>query len=761
MKVCFVSKECAGLRGGGIGTYIAEAGKALRAHGHEAWLVTTLWDESERSKLANLPFDRVVLAGEGVPSNARRRMFHGDPHYGYSYLVHQTLQALGERFDYIEFADYEGEGLIPFQEQRLFGSYGTTVMGLMLHSPTWECFAYDGQAHRASLRIRETCNIEEEAIRLAPMINSPSQGLRDEVLNRLGLDRDVEIIRYPMELRTGEVLTTAPKQSLAELDILYFGRIEPRKGIEELVAAFHELPECRLRLIGGDVDYSPYGRSFREHCRRRAPANVEFKEPLPRPQLLDLIQHADVCIFPSRFENWPNTCIEAMAAGRVVIGSKHGGMGEMIEDGVSGFLVDGRSSADIVRVFRQDLAGSLGRLDKIGEAAAKRIRVFSEQRRYCDALQARVKQFAATMRPLPVVDHERHRVSVVMPFYRDRDTIDEAVDSALAQTHANLELLIVNDGSPLQDAEQILAHQCAKDPRVRVLNKPNGGLGSARNHGIANATGEFLLFCDADNVLRPEYARTGIEALVRHPESQFVAGHARFFEHKTDREVGIYNPMPFDRSAVLMTNRFGDAGAFFRRSVFLEHGIHYDEVLISYEDWALWMDLNGRGFDGERVPRELYNYRVRTDSMMQVDGLPNHPALMGWLIQNHLPNATQAERDLLTTLFQVAGQSIGRVSLGHHPDHLPQPRPATPPPQAPQAQAAPPIAPPPIQPAPERQPTPPEQAMGVQPPLPPPPLRHRVVDEMSRLSKKIPGFNWAMRSLLGVTSGLGRKLRNR
>jgi hypothetical protein len=195
--------------------------------------------------------------------------------------------------------------------------------------------------------------------------------------------------------------------------------------------------------------------------------------------------------------------------------------------------------------------------------------------------------------------------------------------------------------------------------------------------------------------------------------------------------------------------------------VFLEHGIHYDEVLISYEDWALWMDLNGRGFDGERVPRELYNYRVRTDSMMQVDGLPNHPALMGWLIQNHLPNATQAERDLLTTLFQVAGQSIGRVSLGHHPDHLPQPRPATPPPQAPQAQAAPPIAPPPIQPAPERQPTPPEQAMGVQPPLPPPPLRHRVVDEMSRLSKKIPGFNWAMRSLLGVTSGLGRKLRNR
>ena len=79
--------------------------------------------------------------------------------------------------------------------------------------------------------------------------------------------------------------------------------------------------------------------------------NVIFHDPMPRPNLLKRIQEADVCIFPSLFENWPNTCIEAMSAGRVVIGSKHGGMGEMIEDGVSGFHVDGRSSADIVRVF--------------------------------------------------------------------------------------------------------------------------------------------------------------------------------------------------------------------------------------------------------------------------------------------------------------------------------------------------------------------------------------------------------------------------
>jgi len=84
--------------------------------------------------------------------------------------------------------------------------------------------------------------------------------------------------------------------------------------------------------------------------------NVRLLEPMPRPELLERIARADVCILPSLLENYPNTCIEAMSAARVVLGSRHGGMAEMIEHGVSGFLVDGCSSDDIVRVVREDLA---------------------------------------------------------------------------------------------------------------------------------------------------------------------------------------------------------------------------------------------------------------------------------------------------------------------------------------------------------------------------------------------------------------------
>ncbi len=702
MKICFVSKECAGLRGGGIGTYIAEAGKALRAHGHEVHLMTTLWNpDQERRLLAELPFDRVILAGEGVANDQRRRFFHADPHYGYAYLVHQTLQALqaaGTVYDYIEFADYEAEGLVVFQEQRQFATYAGTSLGLMLHSPTWECYAYDGQVHRATLHIRETCNIEEEAIRIAPFVNSPSHGLKDEVLRRLGIERDVAIIRYPMDFGPAPVVPTPPRQRLEDLAILYYGRIEPRKGIQELIDAFRELPECRLTLIGGDVPYSPYGKSYREYLERTAPPNVQFQSPMPRPQLLERLRDADVCIFPSRFENWPNTCIEAMAAGRVVIGSKHGGMGEMIEHGVSGFHVDGRSSADIVRVFREDLAAALGRLDRIGLAAAERIRRFSEQKRYCDALMARIDEQRRLQPAARRVDHEAHKVSVIVPFYKDRETVDATIDAICRQTHRNLEILIVDDGSPLPDAPQILARQAAKDPRVRVLHKPNGGLGSARNFGIAQATGEFLLFCDADNLPRPDYARAGVEILVRLPDRHFVAPQNHHFRHSDGGSNGTYNALPFDRKSCLLTNRYGDAGAFFRRSVFVDHGLRYDEVLISYEDWALWMDCCDRGILGETVPRVLYDYRVRDDSMMRQDGWPNHAALMGWLIQYHYPKATQGERDILTTLFQHCGQSIARVASGH-PDHLPPAPPASPPAAPPAKVAAEPK--PPAEPRPE------------------------------------------------------------
>jgi hypothetical protein len=119
--------------------------------------------------------------------------------------------------------------------------------------------------------------------------------------------------------------------------------------------------------------------------------------------------------------------------------------------------------------------------------------------------------------------------------------------------------------------------------------------------------------------------------------------------------MGIYNPLPFDRRIALLMNRFGDAGAFFRRSTFSSTGVRYDPIAISYEDWALWMDLNRLGIRGETLPFNCYRYRVRADAMMNELGWPNHTAVVGHLVTAHFPALDDAEREVLVTLVQTWG----------------------------------------------------------------------------------------------------------
>ncbi len=91
-------------------------------------------------------------------------------------------------------------------------------------------------------------------------------------------------------------------------------------------------------------------------------------------------------------------------------------------------------------------------------------------------------------------------ISVIVPVYNREDTLAACVDSARRQTYADLELLLVDDGST--DGSAALCDRlAAEDPRIRVLHKPNGGVSSARNLGMENARGKYVFFLDADDLL--------------------------------------------------------------------------------------------------------------------------------------------------------------------------------------------------------------------------------------------------------------------
>src|SRR5690349_6283092 len=113
-------------------------------------------------------------------------------------------------------------------------------------------------------------------------------------------------------------------------------------------------------------------------------------------------------------------------------------------------------------------------------------------------------------------------VSVVIPCFGQSHFLGEAIESVLSQTYPHLEVLVVDDSSP-DNASQV----AGRYPGVRCLRCENRGMAGARNFGIRNTGGDFLVFLDADDRLRPDAIRAGVAALGEHPEAAAVSGHFR------------------------------------------------------------------------------------------------------------------------------------------------------------------------------------------------------------------------------------------
>lgn len=173
-------------------------------------------------------------------------------------------------------------------------------------------------------------------------IDAPSQAISDQLKADWDLnDQRISVFPYPFRPQP-ELLALPVPQKIRTLGFL--GRLEARKGVVELARAlpaiFHARPDLSVRFIGPSW---PYRRSdmeswIRYHCRAFLD-RITFVGPVARDGIAEELSRCDVMIFPSRWESFGLVCPEAMASGRVVIGSSAGGMAEVIENGISGLLV--------------------------------------------------------------------------------------------------------------------------------------------------------------------------------------------------------------------------------------------------------------------------------------------------------------------------------------------------------------------------------------------------------------------------------------
>ena len=117
-------------------------------------------------------------------------------------------------------------------------------------------------------------------------------------------------------------------------------------------------------------------------------------------------------------------------------------------------------------------------------------------------------------------------VSVIVPVYNVEKYLDRCLNSIVNQTYANLEILLIDDGSP-DNCPTICDEWAKKDKRIRVIHKKNAGLGMARNTGIENSSGEYFIFCDSDECIEPELAERCYAAAVKYGADTVLYGMNR------------------------------------------------------------------------------------------------------------------------------------------------------------------------------------------------------------------------------------------
>lgn len=159
----------------------------------------------------------------------------------------------------------------------------------------------------------------------------------------------------------------------------YVGRLEKRKGIEPLAKAIprvcEQTPNVRFRFVGAAQHPSPSGVPYDDWLMRQCgkwASNIEFTGKVPLHSMPEVYAAIDICVYPSLWENFPNVCLEAMAAGRAIVASKHGGMREMLGDGIAGLLIDPHAPDDLTQAILL-LAGDQERRRELGDNARSRL----------------------------------------------------------------------------------------------------------------------------------------------------------------------------------------------------------------------------------------------------------------------------------------------------------------------------------------------------------------------------------------------------
>ena len=199
-------------------------------------------------------------------------------------------------------------------------------------------------------------------------------------------------------------------------------------------------------------------------------------------------------------------------------------------------------------------------------------------------------------------------VSIIIPSYNQGQFLRDALDSVLAQTYANWECIIVNDGSEDNTKELALSYS-HQDTRFHYIEQPNQGVCVARNNGIRVSQGEFILPLDGDDKLASTFLMKAVDCMTRNTQLSLVYSRVGNLDKESEEIVfPEYKYEDFIWANCIVNT------AMFRRADY-ERTIGYNpNMKDGLEDWDFWLTLLSKESQVHRIDEVLFFYRSHTDS---------------------------------------------------------------------------------------------------------------------------------------------------
>jgi glycosyltransferase involved in cell wall biosynthesis len=370
MRIVFVTPEFVTESNfdGGLANYLYRVSLSLIKFGHEPVIVVT----SNRNEVINhhgIEVHRVYVNFDHWLLKSYKRIIRNKFNYAanwffQSWLLNQTVKKIHKRkpVDIIQYASYTAIGYFRYKKV-------AAVVRLSSFQPLWRIAYGNLNPSNDELRMEE---LELLSFRKADGIFGPSVNIAKEV--EQVIQKKVQVIESPFILETTTIDNVIYDNFLkGKKYLLFFGSLGLLKGVGIISEILYDL----LKKYH-DLYFVFAGKDFYmlDQIKTKAGEYYErviYINKLPHSQLYPIISHANAVVLPSRVDNFPNTCLEAMAHRKVVIGTKDTSFEQLIIDGVSGFLCEKDNPADLLRTIEKTLVLSNHEMIRIGEKAYERI----------------------------------------------------------------------------------------------------------------------------------------------------------------------------------------------------------------------------------------------------------------------------------------------------------------------------------------------------------------------------------------------------